>query len=588
MAFYGLPIHILRDLFLTARSFVKRLTAFVKYRRATRDMARYPDATVEEIQREDTCIICREEMTPWSVTNPTETIAGATNGENQAAHARPSHLVNERMRPKRLPCGHVLHLGCLKSWLERQQVCPTCRRPVVPAPQQGQGQGQGHRPGQGVAHQFPGNPQGPGAGDNGVQNPQNRNRNGNMRILGFGPLRFAFGQANMHEVAEALDRQEPVQQNGRARPRMYGLEVGFGRPRVPTDQGPSSSSGDTNIPYTTRLQNIEDQIMQEIYDLQVTHQEMRMIAYLQQELTRLRQSRALPPPANGAVSHNVNPYYVPPSSATPTPVIPNPNPAPAPALTPAVPTNVQRHVPALGVPAIPAGSADLPPGVTIPDGWTLLPLQRLDGPVNPPINTSSSTMGPAPPSVYHGDHSGSASFHPSSLSPSSSTTNHPLQAANPTNGTSSIATHRLSELTPTPYIARENPRPTPTANGDETQTPSASSSAQTTNTATTLRPNYQPFSSTVADNASGSTVPPSRSVTDSPVASAIGAEPTIITTPQLHEVEVQASSEQASSNSSSAQQQIEPEAEHATTGQDKGKAKAKAATVEEGTDDEDA
>src|SRR5258706_14072649 len=55
LTFYGLPIHITRDLFLTARSFAKRLTAFIKYRNATKDMnRRYPDATVEEIQREDT------------------------------------------------------------------------------------------------------------------------------------------------------------------------------------------------------------------------------------------------------------------------------------------------------------------------------------------------------------------------------------------------------------------------------------------------------------------------------------------------------------------------------------------------------
>ncbi|KAA8576948.1 hypothetical protein EYC84_006980 [Monilinia fructicola] len=114
---------------LRARSFIKRLTAFLRYRRATHDMnSRYEDATVEDIQREDTCIICREEMRPWSVTNP-PVPAGA--------QPRPG-TVNERTRPKKLPCGHILHLGCLKSWLERQQVCPTCRNPVVETPQDAQ------------------------------------------------------------------------------------------------------------------------------------------------------------------------------------------------------------------------------------------------------------------------------------------------------------------------------------------------------------------------------------------------------------------------------------------------------------------
>lgn len=66
LTFYGIPIHIVRDLFMTLRSFVKRLHDFYQYRNATRDMnARYPDATAEELERENTCIVCREEMQPW-------------------------------------------------------------------------------------------------------------------------------------------------------------------------------------------------------------------------------------------------------------------------------------------------------------------------------------------------------------------------------------------------------------------------------------------------------------------------------------------------------------------------------------------
>jgi E3 ubiquitin-protein ligase synoviolin len=39
---------------------------------------------------------------------------------------------------------------------------------------------------------------------------------------------------------------------------------------------------------------------------------------------------------------------------------------------------MQRHGARSNAAAIPAGSIDLPPGVTIPEGWSLLPLQRLD------------------------------------------------------------------------------------------------------------------------------------------------------------------------------------------------------------------
>ncbi|RSH94287.1 E3 ubiquitin-protein ligase hrd1 [Saitozyma podzolica] len=62
---YGLPLHILRDVYMTLRSFLGRVGDLIRYRRATRDMdALYPDATPEEVERtgDRTCIICREEM----------------------------------------------------------------------------------------------------------------------------------------------------------------------------------------------------------------------------------------------------------------------------------------------------------------------------------------------------------------------------------------------------------------------------------------------------------------------------------------------------------------------------------------------
>jgi E3 ubiquitin-protein ligase synoviolin len=118
MTFYGIPIHIMRDLFMTIRSFIKRVHDFVQYRNATRDMnTRYPDATAEELQRENTCIVCREEMRPWI--------------QPDANNAQAGRRMDERQRAKKLPCGHILHFSCLRSWLERQQVCPTCRRPVL-------------------------------------------------------------------------------------------------------------------------------------------------------------------------------------------------------------------------------------------------------------------------------------------------------------------------------------------------------------------------------------------------------------------------------------------------------------------------
>lgn len=111
---YGLPVHILRDVYMTLRSFLARGTDLVRYRRATRNMDElYPDATAAELDRlgDHTCIICREEMVARELAQPT------SEGPNET--------------PKKLACGHVFHFHCLRSWLERQQICPTCRRDVL-------------------------------------------------------------------------------------------------------------------------------------------------------------------------------------------------------------------------------------------------------------------------------------------------------------------------------------------------------------------------------------------------------------------------------------------------------------------------
>ena len=67
----------------------------------------YPDATPEELSASDVCIICREEMTSGC---------------------------------KKLPCNHIFHKSCLRSWFQRQQSCPTCRMDIIhatrPQPQQ--------------------------------------------------------------------------------------------------------------------------------------------------------------------------------------------------------------------------------------------------------------------------------------------------------------------------------------------------------------------------------------------------------------------------------------------------------------------
>jgi len=97
-AFYTLPLHIIRDIYLTFTKFHKRCVDFLRYRRVASSMNElFPDATEQDFSDGDrTCIICREEM--------------------QSA--------------KKLNCGHIFHVRCLQSWLRRQLSCPVCRANV--------------------------------------------------------------------------------------------------------------------------------------------------------------------------------------------------------------------------------------------------------------------------------------------------------------------------------------------------------------------------------------------------------------------------------------------------------------------------
>ncbi|KAI2619090.1 hypothetical protein GGS26DRAFT_595569 [Hypomontagnella submonticulosa] len=363
MMFYGLPIHIMRDLYMTARSFVKRLGALMRYRKALQDMSRYPDATEEELSREDTCIICREEMRPWD-----PSVVGAV----------------ERFRPKRLPCGHILHFGCLKSWLERQQVCPTCRRSVTI---------------EGAAPN--GAPAAPGANFGGQPNPQgqpapgNRAANagdpaqprglGNMRVFQLGPIRLGFAQGNAHNIHEMAQR---------LRMPLDGANVPAApmAPAVPTQTVPAGAAHRNSLgnimEIQTQLQEISQRIQQEIQAVQVlqTNQaELQVLYALMAELNRLRQiqqePQTMPMAQPGPPGINVQfASYPPPVPQLPfSPFQPMTQVPPFPGFPRASTPTMTRHGGVSYSAAIPAGSPELPEGVAIPPGWSLLPLQRLDG-----------------------------------------------------------------------------------------------------------------------------------------------------------------------------------------------------------------
>jgi len=96
---FTLPLFAVRPMYLTMRAFKKAFNDVVMSRQAIHIMnTMFPDATADELEN-TVCIICREDM------------------------AAPS--------AKKLPCNHMFHRNCLRSWFQRQQTCPTCRLDIL-------------------------------------------------------------------------------------------------------------------------------------------------------------------------------------------------------------------------------------------------------------------------------------------------------------------------------------------------------------------------------------------------------------------------------------------------------------------------
>lgn len=350
ITFYGLPIHILRDVFVTIRSFVRRILDFLRYRNATRDMnERYPNATAEEVAREEVCIICREEMHAV----PQAPDAAGEGGQQPAAGVR---RVPDRLRPKKLPCGHILHFACLRSWLERQQNCPTCRRPVIGG-QTGAGAGANANAAGGAngqqnlagGNQMPGQPRGQGDGA-----PR-------ARVYQFGPFRIGFGAVrgdlipNLHQ--QIHQGQAPLQPAANPNPRgarQIGFGFGFGRrPPAPPLQNQNPMPAPYNFEDVhAQLHQIEQRITQEINTLRIATDQLRRVRELQLELEQLRLQEA-------------SPFFQP---TTPTASAPHAQ------GTSLFSTSPHLETSSDSAPMV-AGDPRLPEGLQLPAGWTMVPVQ---------------------------------------------------------------------------------------------------------------------------------------------------------------------------------------------------------------------
>ena len=431
--FYGMPIHIIRDVALTIRSFYKRITDFVRYRQATRDMnARYPDATSEEVAREDVCIICREEMRPWQQPN----VPAAPQRDNGGPAGAAPTTVDERLRPKKLPCGHILHFACLRSWLERQQNCPTCRRPVLVTGTVTRTQEQNQANQHGRAQPQPTLPQPPLPVQGNIPQPVAA-----QNVINLGPLRIAFGARQVQVNPQQVNNEpNPPHQQGPVPiatqiPRIANT-FGIQRQAPGAQARTFANFSPTNL--QAQIYQIEQQLVREINGLRIQQNQLQVVRALQGELARLRMAQASP---DGLF--NGTPFLGNQSGAVDM-----------------VPQTVPLGTSFSTIPqqqSLGTGHQNLPQGMALPPGWSILPLQRLgDERSTNTSETSNTGVGVQPQSLatpapaISSRHEGVAPANPrtangNSSASSSSGEGLPTKIATPvphTNGHSKTESHR--------------------------------------------------------------------------------------------------------------------------------------------------
>lgn len=118
LTFYSklsLPLSMLQGIYTSLKQTYLEVYQLFSFIKLTKHLNGFLiDANKNDLQSDDTiCIICREDMY-----EPNEYFKKFNN------------RISKRKKPKKLPCDHILHIGCLKEWLERSNNCPICRRSV--------------------------------------------------------------------------------------------------------------------------------------------------------------------------------------------------------------------------------------------------------------------------------------------------------------------------------------------------------------------------------------------------------------------------------------------------------------------------
>lgn len=370
VTFNGLPMHIMRDVYMTFASFSKRINDFLQYRKATSDMnTRYPDATTEEI-RGDACIVCREDMVAWE--QPAANAEARPAGEQPPAAAARAARRDEGLRAKKLPCGHILHLRCLKAWLERQQVCPTCRRPVIAATPPAIPRQAGAAPGA--------NPAAPGA-QPGQPRPPVR-----ARFFNLGPVRIGFANGPPNQMNQVVNQlRNPQGQANQADPQAGPNHLGLQVPYLP--EGAAGAHHPVTglragVPTQIQILQIEQRLINDAHNLQLEHAQLAQIREMEREMARLRALHI--------------PSHLPVGTALAAQRAAGAQQLPGFSVAPGFPAHGGQEVlQGQSGQQLGSGHEHMPPGMVLPEGWTVMPLQRTQAGSDNAAAVSANP-GPAP------------------------------------------------------------------------------------------------------------------------------------------------------------------------------------------------
>jgi E3 ubiquitin-protein ligase synoviolin len=121
----SLPISLLQGTYSSLKQAYSEITQLISFIELSKKFeSQLPTATKQELEATDNlCIICREDM--------------YSHDDYQETFKKP---LNSRKYAKKLRCGHILHMGCLKEWLERSDSCPLCRNKVFDTTSSGPGE----------------------------------------------------------------------------------------------------------------------------------------------------------------------------------------------------------------------------------------------------------------------------------------------------------------------------------------------------------------------------------------------------------------------------------------------------------------